>query len=61
LRSSFAVPDIRWPLALDLLRSREIDPDLLISHVYPLTEVDGGLEMAAAHDEPVLKVVIDCR
>jgi L-iditol 2-dehydrogenase len=61
LRSSFAVPDIRWPLAMDLLRSKEIDSELLISHVYPLKEVDEALQMAAAKDQPVLKVVVDCQ
>jgi L-iditol 2-dehydrogenase len=61
LRSSYAIPDIRWPLAVDLIRSREIDPDLLISHVYPLKEVDRAMQMAAAKDQGVLKVVIDCR
>lgn len=60
LRSSFAVPDIRWPLALDLLRSKEIAPDLLISHTYPLRNAQDALVMAAACDEPVLKVVVNC-
>lgn len=61
LRASFAVPDIRWPLALDLLRSKTIDAELLITHVYPLAKIEHAMHIAAASTEPVCKVVVDCR
>ena len=61
LRSSYAIPDIRWPLALDLLRSKVVDPELLITHVRPLREVEHAMCIAAAGSEPVCKVVVDCR
>ena len=60
LRASHAIPDVRFPLCVELLRSKAVDPELLVTHVFPLQEVAKALAVANSQDEPVVKVVVDC-
>ncbi|MGQ9627781.1 MAG: zinc-dependent alcohol dehydrogenase [Anaerolineae bacterium] len=60
LRASHAIPDVRFPLCFDLMRSKAVDPELLVTHVFPLRDAAKALEVANSQDEPVIKVVVDC-
>lgn len=59
LRASHAIPNHYFPIALDLLARGVIDPDRLITHVFPLNEYRGAFEIANHPDERVGKVVIE--
>jgi L-iditol 2-dehydrogenase len=61
LRASHAIPDVRFPAILDALRDGSIDASLLVTHVFKLEESARALQVAASRDEPVIKVVVDCR
>ncbi len=47
-----------YPTALELLRSRKIDGQRLISHRFALAEVAAAFEFVASHKDEVVKVVI---
>lgn len=59
LRASHAIPNHYFPIALDLLSRRVIDPDRLITHVIKLDEFCHAFEIAHHPDEPVGKVVVE--
>jgi len=59
LRASHAIPNHYFPIALDLLARRVIDPDRMITHVFPLNEFRRAFETANNPDERVGKVVIE--
>ncbi len=59
LRASHAIPNHYFPIALDLLARRVIDPDRIITHIFPLNEFQRAFEMANNPDEHVGKVVIE--
>ena len=59
LRASHAIPNHYFPIALDLLARRVIDPDRMITHIFPLKEFRRAFETANNPDERVGKVVIE--
>ena len=59
LRSSFASPALRTPLALELLRSGRIDGSKLISHRFPLSEADRAIRAACLDKNEAIKVVVE--
>jgi L-iditol 2-dehydrogenase len=58
LRASHAIPNHYFPIALDLLARRVIDPDRIITHVLPLNEYRRAFETANNPNERVCKVVM---
>ena len=58
LRASHAIPNHYFPLALDLLARRVVDPEALVTHTFPLAEVERAFQMAASPEEEAVKVVI---
>lgn len=58
LRSSHAIPNSRFPIALDLLQRKVIDPDKLITHTFKLEETEKAIKTAASPMEKAIKVVI---
>jgi len=59
LRSSFASPALRTPLALELLQSKRIDGAKLISHRFPLSEAGKAIRAACLDKNEAIKVVIE--
>ena len=59
LRSSFASPALRTPLALDLLRSKRVDGTKLISHRFPLSEAGQAIRAACLNQTEAIKVVVE--
>jgi len=59
LRASHAIPNHYFPIALDLLARRVINPDRLITHVFQLNEFPRAFEIANHPDERVGKVVVE--
>jgi L-iditol 2-dehydrogenase len=59
LRASHAIPNHYFPIALDLLARRVINPDRLITHVFQLDDYHRAFEIANHPDEQVGKVVIE--
>jgi threonine dehydrogenase-like Zn-dependent dehydrogenase len=59
LRSSYASPALRTPLALDLLRSGRIDGAKLISHRFPLSEAAEAIRTACMERDQAVKVVVE--
>jgi len=60
LRASHAVPNSFFPMALDMIRRRDIDPERFISHTYPLGQAVDALKTAAMDKENAIKVMVDC-
>ncbi|PTX97380.1 hypothetical protein DB346_20500 [Verrucomicrobia bacterium LW23] len=58
LRSSFASPALRTPLALDLLRTRRVDGEKLITHRYPLADAGEAIRVACRDKANAIKVVV---
>ncbi len=58
LRASFASPALFGPKALEYLREGTIDGESLISHRYPLTEINDALETARNGSSAVKVVVV---
>jgi L-iditol 2-dehydrogenase len=59
LRASHAIPNHYFPIALDLLVRRVIDPDRLVTHAFQLNDFRRAFKTANHPDEPVGKVVIE--
>jgi L-iditol 2-dehydrogenase len=59
LRSSFAAPALRTPLALELLRSKRVDGAKLISHRIPLSEAGRAIRVACLDKNEAIKVVVE--
>ena len=59
LRASHAIPNHYFPIALDLLARRVIDPDPMITQIFPLNEFRRAFETANNPDERVGKVVVE--
>lgn len=47
--------------ALDMMTKNTFDPDALISRIYPLSQVQQGMELCASGVGDVVKVLIDCQ
>lgn len=60
IRASHAVPNLMFPIALDLLRDRIVDPAKLVSHVFPLESAAEALLCAGEDKANAVKVVLSC-
>jgi threonine dehydrogenase-like Zn-dependent dehydrogenase len=58
LRASHAIPNHYFPMALDLLTRRAIDPDLIVSHIFSLEEYEKAFQTLTDPQQAVNKVVI---
>jgi L-iditol 2-dehydrogenase len=58
LRASHAIPNHYFPMALDLLARRVVDPNCLISDVFPLDQYATAFETLTNADRPAIKVAM---
>jgi L-iditol 2-dehydrogenase len=58
LRASHAIPNHYFPMALDLLARRAVDPELLASHTFSLEDYAGAFETLTDPQQAAVKVVI---
>lgn len=58
LRASHVIPNHYFPMALDLLTRRVVDPQPLITHTFLLAEAERAFQVAVNPEEEVVKVVI---
>lgn len=58
LRASHAIPNHYFPIAVDLLARRIVDPDTLVSHVYPLENYRSAFDALVDPDQTAIKIVI---
>jgi L-iditol 2-dehydrogenase len=58
LRASHAIPNHYFPMALDLLARRVVDPDLLVSHTFPLGEHETAFRALTDPQQAAVKVVM---
>ena len=58
LHATHSIPNLRFPIALDLVKSRAIDPDLFISHTFNFDDLPEALRAAEKDRATVIKVVI---
>jgi L-iditol 2-dehydrogenase len=59
LRGVHSVPNLGWPQALEMLRTKVIDPDLFISQVYPFSRVPEAVRLVAGDRSSTVKVMVD--
>jgi L-iditol 2-dehydrogenase len=58
LRASHAIPNHYFPMALDLLARRAVDPDPLVSHVFPLTDFRRAFETLTDPQQKAVKIIL---
>jgi L-iditol 2-dehydrogenase len=58
LRASHAIPNHYFPMALDLLARRVVDPDLLVSHTFSLDEYETAFRTLTDLQQAAVKAVI---
>ncbi len=58
LRASHAIPNHYFPMALDLLARRVVDPDILVSHTFPLDEYEVAFQTLTDPEQPGVKIVL---
>ena len=58
LRATHSIPNLRFPIAIDLLKRRIIDPSPFITHSYSFDQVADALTVAERDKAEVVKVVI---
>lgn len=58
LRSSFASPAMYFPQALHLLKTGVVPADKIISHVFPLSEINEAVRVMHEDREEVQKVIV---
>jgi L-iditol 2-dehydrogenase len=58
LRASFASPAIYYPRVLELLRTKVIPGDLIVSNRFPLAEISAAMNSCRDDKENVVKVVV---
>jgi L-iditol 2-dehydrogenase len=58
LRASHAIPNHYFPMALDLLARRVVDPELLVSHTFSLEDYASAFEVLTDPQQAAVKVVI---
>lgn len=59
LRATHSIPNLRFPLAIDLLKRKAIDPDPFITHTFPFAELPRAMHVAETDKANVIKVMID--
>jgi L-iditol 2-dehydrogenase len=58
LRASHAIPNHYFPMAVDLLARRVVDPDLLVSHTFSLDQSEAAFQTLTNPEQAAVKVVI---
>jgi L-iditol 2-dehydrogenase len=58
LRASHAIPNHYFPIAVDLLAHRIVDPDLLVSHIFPLENYRSAFDTLVDPNQAAIKIVI---
>ena len=58
LRGSFASPALFMPMALNLIKTGAIDASAMITHTFPLAEIQKAMTVAATNKAEAIKVVI---
>lgn len=58
LRASHAIPNHYFPIALDLLARRVVQPDLLVSHTFALDDYQVAFQTLSDASQPAVKVVM---
>jgi len=58
LRASHAAPALYFPECLQLLKDGHVDGQALISHIFPLEEIEQAMTLLRDRREEVLKVII---
>jgi len=58
LRASHAIPNHYFPIAIDLLARRAIDPDHLVSHIYPFQDYEAAFNTLIDPEQAGIKVVM---
>ena len=58
LRASHAIPNHYFPMALDLLGRRVVDPGLLSTHTFALDDYAEAFRTLADGEQPAVKVVV---
>jgi L-iditol 2-dehydrogenase len=58
LRATHSIPNLRYPMAIDLLKRKIIDANDFVTHTFPLSQVAEALHVAETDKEHVIKVVI---
>lgn len=59
LRATHSIPNLRFPLAIDLLKRKVIDPGAFITHTFPFDSLSEALRVAETDKEHVVKVMIE--
>jgi L-iditol 2-dehydrogenase len=58
LRASHAIPNYYFPIALDLLARLAVDPDSIVSHIFPLAEYESAFQTLTDPQQAASKVII---
>jgi len=58
LIASHAIPNWGFPIALDLLKENVIDADILVTHIFPFTDLKNAFKLASSIKDEVIKVVV---
>jgi L-iditol 2-dehydrogenase len=58
LRASHAIPNHYFPMALDLLARRAVEPDRLLTHTFGLDDYAAAFRTLADPEQPAIKVVV---
>lgn len=58
LRASHAIPNHYFPMAIDLLSRRVVDPELLLSHTFRIDEAEEAFQTLTDPDKRAVKVVL---
>ncbi len=59
LRATHSIPNLRFPLAIDLLRRGVIDPEIFISHTFAFDDLPEAMKTAETAKESAVKVMIE--
>lgn len=58
LRASHAIPNHYFPKAVDMLARRAVDPDLLVTHTFPLEDFETAFQTLIDEDQAAVKIVL---
>jgi L-iditol 2-dehydrogenase len=58
LKATHSIPNLRFPIAIDLLRRKAVDPDLFISHTFDFADLPEALRTAEQDKNNVVKVMV---
>lgn len=58
LRATHSIPNLKFPIAIDLIQRNVIDVDDFVSHTFPFSETAEALKVAAREKATAIKVVV---